>query len=103
MFCHLGFPQLQTEQGNPLFICMSVTLSSTPPCLSELLTCCIAVLQIVKLLDVFPHGTGFVLVFEYMLSDLSEVMRNVDKPLTEVSVDALPIALIWHFVLFRLR
>ena len=27
----------------------------------------------VKLREVFPHGTGFVLVFEYMLSDLSEV------------------------------
>ncbi|XP_072286511.1 cyclin-dependent kinase 20 isoform X2 [Pyxicephalus adspersus] len=34
----------------------------------------------------FPHGTGFVLVFEYMLSDLSEVIRNSDQPLTEAQV-----------------
>ncbi|XP_069503577.1 cyclin-dependent kinase 20 isoform X2 [Ambystoma mexicanum] len=41
---------------------------------------------VVKLKDVFPHGTGFVLVFEYMLSDLSEVIRNSDQPLTESQV-----------------
>jgi len=40
--------------------------------------------QVVKLIDVFPYGTGFVLVFEYMLSDLSEVLRNSARPLTEV-------------------
>lgn len=39
--------------------------------------------NVVKLYDVFPHGTGFVLVFEYMLSDLSEVIRNSERPLTE--------------------
>ena len=32
----------------------------------------------------FPQGNGFVLVFNYMLSDLAEVIRNSDKPLTEV-------------------
>lgn len=32
----------------------------------------------------FPHGPGFVLVFDYMLSDLAEVIRNAEKPLTEV-------------------
>lgn len=42
--------------------------------------------QVVKLKDVFPHGTGFVLVFEYMLSDLSEVIRNSEQPLTEAQV-----------------
>lgn len=42
--------------------------------------------QVVKLKDVFPHGTGFVLVFEYMLSDLSEVIRNSQRPLTESQV-----------------
>ncbi|XP_075041697.1 cyclin-dependent kinase 20 isoform X2 [Mixophyes fleayi] len=41
---------------------------------------------VVKLREVFPHGTGFVLVFEYMLSDLSEVIRNSDQPLTEAQV-----------------
>ena len=39
-----------------------------------------------KLIDVFPYGTGFVLVFEYMLSDLSEVLRNSARPLTEASI-----------------
>jgi len=43
-------------------------------------------LQVVKLKDVFPHGTGFVLVFEYMLSDLSEVIRNSQRPLTASQV-----------------
>ena len=32
----------------------------------------------------FPQGSGFVLVFDYMLSDLAEVVRNSKKPLTEV-------------------
>ena len=43
--------------------------------------------QVVKLIDVFPYGTGFVLVFEYMLSDLSEVLRNSARPLTEVCTE----------------
>ena len=34
----------------------------------------------------FPQGNGFALVFDYMLSDLSEVIRNSDKPLTEVPI-----------------
>ncbi|XP_053226877.1 cyclin-dependent kinase 20 isoform X4 [Podarcis raffonei] len=42
--------------------------------------------HVVKLKDFFPHGTGFVLVFEYMLSDLSEVIRNSEQPLTEAQV-----------------
>ncbi|XP_035676729.1 cyclin-dependent kinase 20-like [Branchiostoma floridae] len=42
--------------------------------------------HVVKLREVFPHGTGFVLVFEYMLSDLSEVLRNSNRPLTEAQV-----------------
>ena len=45
---------------------------------------CSTFCQVVKLIDVFPYGTGFVLVFEYMLSDLSEVLRNSARPLTEV-------------------
>ena len=43
-------------------------------------------LQVVRLRDVFPHGPGFVLVFDYMLSDLSKVIRNTECPLTEVNV-----------------
>jgi len=42
--------------------------------------------NVVKLLDVFAQGTGFVLVFEYMLSDLAEVIRNSDQPITEAQV-----------------
>nr|CAB3229415.1 cyclin-dependent kinase 20-like [Phallusia mammillata] len=42
--------------------------------------------NVVRLYYVFPHGTGFVLVFEYMLSDLSEVIRNSERPLTEGQV-----------------
>ncbi|CAH8480885.1 unnamed protein product [Schistosoma rodhaini] len=38
---------------------------------------------VVHLREVFPHGTGFVLVFEYMVTDLSEVIRNSEPPLTE--------------------
>ena len=42
--------------------------------------------HVVRLREVLPHGSGFVLVFEYMLSDLSEVIRNTDRPLTEAQV-----------------
>ena len=38
----------------------------------------------------FPQGSGFVLVFDYMLSDLAEVVRNSKKPLTEVSTLSCP-------------
>jgi cell cycle related kinase len=44
--------------------------------------------NIVKLRHVFPCGTGCVLVFEYMLSDLSQVLRNTPKPLTEAQIKA---------------
>lgn len=43
-------------------------------------------LQVVKLRDVFPHSTSLVLVFDYMLSDLSEVIRNSERPLTESQI-----------------
>ncbi|KAK2163637.1 hypothetical protein LSH36_76g06023 [Paralvinella palmiformis] len=49
---------------------------------------------IVKLRDVFPHGTGFVLVFQYMLSDLAEVLRNADRPLTESQIKSYTIMLL---------
>ena len=42
--------------------------------------------HVVRLREVLPHGSGFVLVFEYMLSDLSEVIRNYECPLTEAQV-----------------
>jgi len=42
--------------------------------------------HVVRLHEVLPHGSGFVLVFEYMLSDLTEVIRNTERPLTEAQV-----------------
>ena len=42
------------------------------------------IFQVVRLREVFPNGPGFVLVFDYMLSDLAVVVRNSEKPLTEV-------------------
>lgn len=39
-----------------------------------------------RLLDVFAQGLGFVLVFEYMMSDLSEMIHNVENPLREDQV-----------------
>jgi len=50
--------------------------------------------NVVKLYDVFPHATGFVLVFEYMLSDLSEVIRNFEQPLTECQVKSYMLMLL---------
>ena len=51
-------------------------------------------LQVVKLREVFPHGNGFVLVFEYMLSDLSEVIRKAEKPLTEAQIKSYMLMLL---------
>ena len=48
----------------------------------------------VKLREVFPHGTGFVLVFEFMLSDLSEVIRSSLVPLTEAQVKSYMLMLL---------
>ncbi|XP_054859623.1 cyclin-dependent kinase 20 [Eublepharis macularius] len=50
--------------------------------------------HVVKLMDVFPHGTGFVLVFEYMLSDLSEVIRNSEQPLADAQVKSYMLMLL---------
>ena len=47
-----------------------------------------------KLREVFPHGTGFVLVFEFMLSDLSEVIRKAEKPLTEAQIKSYMLMLL---------
>ena len=43
---------------------------------------------------VFPHGTGFVLVFDYMLSDLSEVVRDAERPLTEAQIKSYVLMLL---------
>ncbi|XP_043241124.1 cyclin-dependent kinase 20-like [Amphibalanus amphitrite] len=37
--------------------------------------------HVVRLLDVFPQGPGFVLVFEHMVTDLAEIIRDADRPL----------------------
>lgn len=42
--------------------------------------------QVVQLKAVFPHGAGFVLAFEFMLSDLAEVVRHAQRPLTQAQV-----------------
>ena len=39
-----------------------------------------------RLLDVFPQGLGFVLVFEFMVSDLAEMIRDAANPLTTAQV-----------------
>lgn len=42
--------------------------------------------SVVRLLDVFAQGLGFVLVFEFMVSDLSEMIHNIEDPLKENQV-----------------
>ena len=42
--------------------------------------------QVVQLKAVFPHSAGFVLAFEYMLSDLAEVLRHAQRPLAQAQV-----------------
>ncbi|XP_058422042.1 cyclin-dependent kinase 20 isoform X3 [Diceros bicornis minor] len=41
---------------------------------------------VVQLKAVFPHGAGFVLAFEFMLSDLAEVVRHAQRPLAQAQV-----------------
>ncbi|XP_004870153.1 cyclin-dependent kinase 20 isoform X5 [Heterocephalus glaber] len=41
---------------------------------------------VVQLKAVFPHGMGFVLAFEFMLSDLAEVVRHAQRPLAPAQV-----------------
>ena len=48
----------------------------------------------VRLREVFPHGSVIVFVFEFMLSDLSEVIRKVEKPLTEAQVKSYMLMLL---------
>ena len=56
----------------------------------------------VRLHDVFAQGLGFVLVFEYMISDLSEMIHNIDLPLMEDQVKSYMEMLLrgknWYFV-----
>lgn len=41
---------------------------------------------IVKMLDIIPHGMGFVLVMEYLPSNLYDVLRDCDNPLDESQI-----------------
>lgn len=50
--------------------------------------------NIVNLLDVFPYGAGVVLVFEYMPTDLSILLRNTENPLTDSQIKAYLIMLL---------
>ena len=61
-----------------------------PLVISRLTLCC----QVVRLREVFPHGSVIVFVFEFMLSDLSEVIRKVEKPLTEAQVKSYMLMLL---------
>ncbi|BFZ17989.1 hypothetical protein BsWGS_21028 [Bradybaena similaris] len=49
---------------------------------------------VVKLREVFPRGSLIVFVFEFMPSDLSEVIRRVDNPLTEAQVKSYMLMLL---------
>lgn len=50
--------------------------------------------QVVKLREVFPHGSVIVFVFDFMLSDLSEVIRKVERPLTEAQIKSYMLMLL---------
>lgn len=39
-------------------------------------------IQIIPLREVFPHSMGFVLVCDYMITDLGELIRDFEHPLT---------------------
>ena len=86
-------PLISSSLLSSLLSCISSPLLSSP--LSPLPSCpllslpsspLLFSLQVVRLKEVFPHGTGFVLVFDFMLSDLSEVIRNTQRPLTQSQV-----------------
>eukprot|EP01137_Pigoraptor_chileana_P011306 Opistho-2@61952 len=50
--------------------------------------------NVVRLREVFPQGNGFVLVFDYMLSDLCDAMQNPNKPLTEAQIKSYMLMLL---------
>lgn len=39
-------------------------------------------MQVIELLDAFPHGLDFIMVFEYMPTGLWEILRDTDISLT---------------------
>ncbi|VDL34814.1 unnamed protein product [Hymenolepis diminuta] len=50
--------------------------------------------NIVRLREFFPHGVGFTLVFDYMFSDLSEILRSIESRLCEGKVKTYMIMLL---------
>ncbi|KAJ3228403.1 Cyclin-dependent kinase 20 [Clydaea vesicula] len=50
--------------------------------------------NVVKLREFFPTGSTLTLVFEYMLSDLAEVLRNATQALTEAQIKAYMLMLL---------
>jgi cell cycle related kinase len=65
---------------------------------------------VVQLLDVFPQGLGFVLVFEFMPSGLWEMLRDAESPLSVPQVKTYMIMLLTgvaylheHSIMHRVR
>ena len=52
------------------------------------------ILILSRLHDVFPQGLGFVLVFEFMVSDLSEVIKDASRPLTVPEIKSYMVMLL---------
>ncbi|KAI8910899.1 kinase-like domain-containing protein [Gorgonomyces haynaldii] len=50
--------------------------------------------NVIDLKEFFPSGSGCILVFTYCLSDLSQVLRNADKALTEAQIKAYMLMLL---------
>ena len=50
--------------------------------------------HVVGLMEVFPQGLGFVLVFEYMLTDLGDMIANVESPLNERHIKSYTLMLL---------
>jgi len=68
------------------------------------------IFQVIQLLDVFPQGLGFVLVFEFMPSGLWEMLRDAENPLTVPQVKTYMIMLLKgvaylheHSIMHRVR
>jgi Serine/threonine protein kinase len=65
---------------------------------------------VIQLLDVFPQGLGFVLVFEFMPSGLWEMLRDAENPLTVPQIKTYMIMLLKgvaylheHSIMHRVR
>ena len=50
--------------------------------------------HVVGLKEVFPQGLGFVLVFEFMVSDLGEMISNIETPIDESHIKSYTLMLL---------